>query len=64
MAGLYIVKDKSDKLIYIGESSNIGDRIKTHCGRTYFSALRRYIWTNVLGFEYKKQKGKNVISVK
>lgn len=57
-AGLYIVKDKSDKLIYIGESSNIGERIKTHSGRTYFSALRRYIGTDILGFELQEIKGK------
>jgi predicted GIY-YIG superfamily endonuclease len=57
-AGLYIVKDKSDKLIYIGESSNIGERIKTHSGRTYFSALRRHIGTDILGFELQEIKGK------
>lgn len=58
MAGLYIVKDKSDKIIYIGESSNIGERIKTHSGRTYFSALRRHIGTDILGFELQEIKEK------
>lgn len=58
LAGLYIVKDKSDKIIYIGESSNIGERIKTHSGRTYFSALRRHIGTDILGFELQEIKGK------
>lgn len=58
LAGLYLVKDKSDKLIYIGESSDIGERIKTHSGRTYFSALRRHIGTDILGFKLKEIKGK------
>ena len=58
MAGLYLVKDKSGKLIYIGESSDIGERIKTHSGRTYFSALRRHIGTDILGFELQEVKGK------
>lgn len=57
-AGLYLVKDKTDKLIYIGESSNIGERIKTHCGRTYFSALRRHIGTEILGYKLQEIKGK------
>ena len=58
LAGLYLVKDKSDKLIYIGESSDIGERIKTHSGRTYFSALRRHIGTEILGYTLKEIKGK------
>ena len=53
-AGLYLVKDKSDKLIYVGESSNVGERITTHSGRTYFSALRRHIGTEILGYELKE----------
>ncbi len=53
-AGLYLVKDKSDKLIYIGESSNVGERIATHSGRTYFSALRRHIGTEILGFQLQE----------
>ena len=53
-AGLYLVKDKSDKLIYIGESSNVGERIATHSGRTYFSALRRHIGTEILGYKLKE----------
>ena len=58
LAGLYLVKDKSDKLIYIGESPDIGERIKTHSGRTYFSALRRHIGTGILGFHLQEIKGK------
>lgn len=53
-AGLYLVKDKSDKLIYIGESSDVGERIVTHSGRTYFSALRRHIGTEILGYQLKE----------
>jgi predicted GIY-YIG superfamily endonuclease len=58
LAGLYLVKDESDKLIYIGESSKIGERIKTHSRRTYFSALRRHIGTEILGFNLQEIKGK------
>jgi hypothetical protein len=44
----HLVKDKSDKLIYIGESSDFGDRMATHSGRTYSSSLRRRIGTEIL----------------
>jgi len=51
-AGLYIVKDKTDKIIYIGE------RISTHSEKTYFSALRRHIGTDILGFILQERDGK------
>jgi len=57
-AGIYIVKDKSGKIIYIGESSIIAERIKTHSGRTYFSALRRHIGTEILKFNLQEIKGR------
>lgn len=57
-AGLYLVQDKSNKLIYIGESSDVGERIATHSGRTYFSALRRHIGTDILNFQLQEIKGK------
>jgi len=57
-AGLYLVKDKSDNLIYIGESSDVGERIVTHSGRTYFSALRRHIGTDILNYDLREIKGK------
>jgi len=57
-AGLYLVKDKMDKLIYVGESSDVGDRISTHSRRTYFSALRRHIGTEILKFQLKEINGK------
>lgn len=56
-AGLYIVKEKS-KLIYIGESSDISERHTTHSSTTYFSALRRHIGTDILGYELKEKNGK------
>jgi predicted GIY-YIG superfamily endonuclease len=57
VAGLYIVKDKN-KIIYIGESSDIRERHNTHCGTTYFSALRRHIGTDILSYELKEKNGK------
>ncbi|MCW4470768.1 GIY-YIG nuclease family protein [Flavobacterium sp. MFBS3-15] len=57
-AGLYLVIDKSGALLYIGESSNVGERIITHSKRSYFSALRRHIGTNVLDFQLKEMNGK------
>lgn len=56
-AGLYIVKDKT-QIIYIGESSDISERHSTHSGTTYFSALRRHIATDILGYELKEKNGK------
>lgn len=56
-AGLYIVKDKT-KIIYIGESSDISERHSTHSSTTYFSALRRHIATEILGYELKEKNGK------
>lgn len=57
-AGLYYAENSQDGLIYIGESSNIYKRYETHSGTTYFSALRRHIGTDILGFELQTRKGK------
>ncbi len=57
-AGLYLVKDQSDELIYVGESSDIGERIITHSGQTYFSALRRNVGRSILGFHLQEINGK------
>lgn len=57
-AGLYWIEHSSHGLIYIGESSNVFDRYKTHSKATYFSALRRHIGENILGFELQKRNGK------
>lgn len=58
IAGLYLVQNKAGELIYIGESSDINERYVTHSGRTYFSALRRHIATEILSFELKEINGK------
>lgn len=57
-AGLYVVKNKENELIYIGESSNVKERHLTHSSDTYFSALRRHIATEILSFELKEINGK------
>lgn len=57
-AGLYLIKDKRNEIIYIGESSNIKERITTHSRQTYFSALRRHIGTDILGYELQERKNK------
>src|SRR5690606_34823086 len=58
VSGLYVVKNKEDEFIYVGESSNIYDRFKTHSGRTYFSALRRHIGTELFQFELQEINGR------
>ena len=58
VSGLYIVKNKKDELIYIGESSNIKERFVTHSSRTYFSALRRHIGTELLDFQLIEISGR------
>ena len=58
VAGLYIVRNRLGKLIYIGESSDICERHKTHSKTTYFSALRRHIGTEVLNFSLQERNGK------
>lgn len=57
-AGLYYVENNKNGLIYIGESSNINARYETHSETTYFSALRRHIGTDIVGFELQIRKGK------
>jgi hypothetical protein len=57
--GIYALWDRSARrVIYIGESSGLRDRHKTHCTQTYFSALRRNVGTNLLRFELHEKKGK------
>ncbi len=56
--GIYIVKSTKKDIIYVGESSDIGERHCTHSGRTYFSALRRHIGTMILKFKLKEINGK------
>lgn len=58
-AGLYVVRAPDDSgFLYIGESSDISARYKTHSGTTYFSALRRHVGTELLGFTLSVRNGK------
>lgn len=56
--GLYIVTSDKCEIIYIGETSNVGDRYRTHGKDTYFSAFRRNLGTKLLGFRLKVKNGK------
>lgn len=56
--GVYLVKNEADKIIYIGEGSNLKKRISKHSKATYSSALRRHIGTEILNYELKEKKGK------
>jgi predicted GIY-YIG superfamily endonuclease len=56
--GIYWAEHPKHGLIYIGESSDVRSRWLTHSGDTYFSALRRHIGENILGFQLKTKKGK------
>lgn len=58
LAGIYIVKDTKNDIIYIGESSLLNKRYKVHSERTYFSSLRRHIGTEILGYQLQTLKGK------
>lgn len=58
-AGLYVVcpPQRSD-ILYVGESSDVQERHNCHSGTTYFSALRRHVGTNILGFSLRERNGK------
>lgn len=64
-AGIYQIAHKSDGVIYIGESSNILDRYKTHSTVTRFSAFRRSVATDVLSLllKTKAELGQAVTAV-
>jgi predicted GIY-YIG superfamily endonuclease len=59
-AGLYLIRAPiGDDLLYIGEASDVSDRHKCHGGKkAYFSALRRPVGTDVLGFCLTERNGK------
>lgn len=57
-AGVYVISDNNNEIIYIGESSNVGKRYETHGKDTYFSAFRRNLGTKLLGFQLKERNGK------
>lgn len=54
--GIYYVVDKKGQLIYLGESTNIYRRHHMHSNRTYISALRRHVGTEIFGFEFIGKK--------
>jgi predicted GIY-YIG superfamily endonuclease len=52
-AGVYIVRDANGGPLYVGESDALAERLRTHTGsRSYFSALRRHVGTEVLGLAF------------
>ena len=55
--GIYLIY-YNNELIYIGETSCISERIKTHSRQTYFSAFRRNCGTILLNFVLKEKNGK------
>ena len=55
--GVYLIY-LNDELIYVGETSCMSERMRTHSGRTYFSAFRRNCGTILLGFTLKEKNGK------
>lgn len=58
-AGVLSIKNSKGDVIYIGESSDLSERIDTHKTNTYFSTLRRKVGV-ILGCELisKTAKGK------
>lgn len=56
--GIYMVFN-NNQIIYIGETSSLIERYKTHSGTTYFSALRRHIGKTLLKFDFVQIKVKN-----
>mgnify|MGYP000079587162 CR=1 FL=1 len=57
-SGLYLICSPQGEIIYVGESSDIRDRFRTHGTRTYFSAVRRNLGVDLLGFQLQTIKGK------
>ena len=54
--GIYFVRDKLGQLIYVGESTDVNRRHHMHSNRTYISALRRHIGTEILGLKFKGKR--------
>lgn len=57
-AGLYLIRNSAGTIIYVGESSDIFARFQTHSSRTYFSAVRRNLGSDILGYHLQTRKGK------
>lgn len=55
-AGVYLIFDPKGSLIYVGESTNVADRHKTHSTKTRFSAFRRHVATNIFTFTLKTKE--------
>jgi predicted GIY-YIG superfamily endonuclease len=52
-AGLYILRGAGGQALYVGETDALGERLRTHAGsRSYFSALRRHVGTELLGLVF------------
>ena len=59
VSGLYGLWAVGDPVpLYIGESSELANRYKSHSTNTYISALRRHVGTELLGFTLKEKYGK------
>jgi len=57
--GLYGLWGEGDETpLYVGESSELANRYKTHSTNTYMSALRRHVGSVILGLELKDKNGK------
>jgi predicted GIY-YIG superfamily endonuclease len=56
--GIYIIKSDQGEIIYVGESSDVGKRYSTHDSRTYFSAVRRNLGEEILGYRLQTRNGK------
>ena len=57
-SGIYIIRASDGDIIYVGESSDILKRFETHGTVTYFSAVRRNLGTDILGFTLQTRNGK------
>lgn len=56
-AGVYILRDAKGRVLYIGESDDLAERLGTHGGpRSYFSAFRRHVGTELLGLAFVGSK--------
>jgi predicted GIY-YIG superfamily endonuclease len=55
-AGLYILRGQDGEMLYVGESDALAERLGTHRRpRSYFSALRRHVGTELLGLAFAPQ---------
>ncbi len=57
-AGIYLIKNSDGQIIYVGESSDIFTRYRTHSATTYFSAVRRNLGCDILGYTLQTRNGK------